>query len=375
MGAWRVNVPAEAGRTGLASAGRGPYVAAMARGSDSQRDLWAALAFAAVFALLFGHGAVLAREGLAAAAIEPPSRGFSLLLRGLGGLGINAQAVSGAIAAVAASISLVLVVALATGTEAIGEGGVLARRLPSLIPALLLAASPLFARGVLVDGDAMLFTALLLAGGHRAFVETHTPGRLPLSAVTIGLASAFDCAGLLVLLLVALQKVIFARKFRLPRAVYAFAFVWLGVGALVAAVAYWLTGFAPRVAPGTVSVGLWRSITAFMASVDGLALVPFVAVLCFAWKPKEVYFRLTLVAAVLIALVIMAGRLPEETLDRALAPAMPWAFLIAGEALRSVRAVLETAGFRARERRILGVIVVGSLTLAQLWPTVTRLSR
>ena len=58
-----------------------------------------------------------------------------------------------------------------------------------------------------------------------------------------------------------------------------------------------------------------------------------------------------------------------------LAPALPWAFLIAGESLRSARAVLETAGFRARERRILGVIVIGSLTLAQLWPTLTRLPR
>jgi hypothetical protein len=193
--------------------------------------------------------------------------------------------------------------------------------------------------------------------------------------VCFGLASAVECAGLLVLVLVALQKLAFARKFRLPRAVYGFAFVWLGVGALVAAVGFWLTGFVPRAAAGRVSVGFWRAITAFIASVDGLALVPFVAALCFAWKPKEVYFRLTLVAAVLIAVVIMAGRLSEESLERALAPAMPWAFLIAGEALRSARAGLETAGFRARERRILGVIVVGSLTLAQLWPTLTRLPR
>jgi hypothetical protein len=109
--------------------------------------------------------------------------------------------------------------------------------------------------------------------------------------------------------------------------------------------------------------------------VNGLALLPFVGVLCLAWKPKEVFFRLSLAAAVLVAIVIMAARVPEERLGFALAPALPWAFLIAGEGFRAAHAILETSGFRARERVILGAIVVGSLVIALLWPTRTGLVR
>jgi hypothetical protein len=338
----------------LPGSGAARTVRFMGRDGDTPRDLWAGLAFAAVFALLFAHGWVLAREPLL-----PVAGGFRSMA-----------------SAAAAALSLGLVVALGAGTEgteATGKGGVLSRLLPSLIPALLLAASPLFARGVFLGAEGMVFTALLLAGGYRAFVETHTPGRLPISAVCFGLAAALDRAGLLALVFVAVQKLVFARNFRLPRAVYGFAFVWLGVGLLAAAVAFWLAKSGPYAAAGMTAVGIGRAVAAFFAAIDGLALVPFVTALFLAWKPKEVYFRLTLAAAVLVALVVMAGRAPEESLGRALAPALPWAFLIAGEALRSARAVLETAGFRARERRILGVIVIGSLALAQLWPTLIGL--
>jgi hypothetical protein len=335
----------------------------------NRRDLRLRLALAGEVLLFLGHGALLAAQNPQPAATIAHGRVFGAVLASLADLGVSPSMAIPLFGAVAGSASILLVAAFAAGVDGL--------RMPALVPPLFLAASPVFAHAAFTNGESAVLTTLLLATGYRSFSETHTHGRLPISALCGGLAAAIGRAGALAFMALFLQKVAFARKFRLPRAVAVFAVVWLVLGLAVtgsvllalAATGHSSDVFAPPPPAGSVLASGVRTLGAFISAVNGLALLPFVLALVLAWKPKEIYFRLTLAAAALIAILIAAVRVPAAGLGPALAPALPWGFLIAGEALAHAETVLQSSGLRGRALAVLASSVIAALALAELVPT------
>lgn len=294
----------------------------------------------------------------------------------LGGTAGDVQSTGGAVAGAAAgAIALVSLTLLAAGIDGF--------RPAALVPALLAAASPAFAASLCAGSREPFAAACCLAGAYRAFMETHVPGRLPISALLFGAGAALAPGGIFIPIAVFVQKIAFARKFRLERANYIFAVIWLalalaawgaGRAALGAVTGGAVTGGAaptsgpPLAGPGRVLVRFWRE-------ADGLAVLPFLLVLLAGWKSKAVTFRLTLAGFVLAGSLAGAAFAPLSDLPRPLAPALAFAFLIVGEALARAGALLETAGLRGRGRTVLVAAVLCALALGQLWPTLVLLVR
>ena len=338
----------------------------------ARRRLWLRLALAGEVLLFLAHGAVLGVRAPWPSGSLASGRAFEVLLAGLARLGLGSETAVPFLGAVAGSACILLVARLAAGVDG--------PRPLALVPSLLLASSPAFAHAAFTGGEEVVFASLLLAAAYRAFTETHTAGRLPISALFGGLAGAFGRSGIWALLALFAQRLAFVRKFQLQPAVVVFALVWL---AMALGTAFGLTilqggaGHGPA-SGGTLRFALptgtpWtaglRAFRGLVDAVNGLALMPFVLGLVLAWKPKEVYFRLTLVVAVLIPLLVNAGLAPAVGFSRVLAPALPFAFLIAGDALATADQALEGGGLRGRTRAVLGWSFVAALALAELSPT------
>jgi hypothetical protein len=322
---------------------------------------------AALVVVLWGHGLFLAaRDPWPGVLVH--GRAWELLSSGLGSLGVAPAAASSLIGGVAGALVVLVLAVLAGGIDGL--------RPIALIAPLLTVLSPTFARGILIGGEWSLVAALLVAGGYRAFAETHTAGRLPISALLFGAAAGLGHGGLAVLILVCLQKLIFARKFRLGGQVYLFAGIWLVLGLITAGLVHLLVGSggggpvpdASLLAAGG-QAGIWRILSAFWREVDGLAILPFLLVLLFGWKPKAVFFRLTLVASILVGWMTVGSRAPASALPFLLVPALPFAFLIVGGALEAAGSTLEAVGLRGRARAGLVSLCVLALALGQLWPS------
>ncbi|HWN81483.1 MAG TPA: hypothetical protein VNM87_05275 [Candidatus Udaeobacter sp.] len=337
-----------------------------------RRQHWLRLALAAEVLLFLVHGAVLGVRAPWPDGSLASGNAFEAALAGLAKVGLGSRAAIPFLGAVAGSAAIILTAALAAGVEGL--------RPLALVPSLLPAASPVFAHAAFTGGEEVVFASLLLATAYRAFTETHTAGRLPVSALFGGLAGACGRGGVWTLVAFAAQRVAFVRKFQLPRAVAVFAGVWLILSlALTFVLMFLLAGaghgpasgatlrFAMRA--GGLGVGLWRVLGGLMQAVNGLALLPFVLALVLAWKPKEVYFRVTLAVAALIPLLLNAALAPAAGFGRVLAPALPFAFLIAGDALGTADLALESGGLRGRTRLFLGWTFIAALALAELAPT------
>jgi hypothetical protein len=277
--------------------------------------------------------------------------------------------------AAAGAIALVSLTLLAAGIDGF--------RPAALVPALLAAASPAFAASLFAGGREPLVAACCMAGAYRAFMETHVPGRLPFSALLFGAGAALGPGGIFIPIAVFIQKIAFSRRFRLERANYIFAVIWLALalaawGAGRAAIGAAI-GAAGGAVPGGAALaggppaGFGRVLVRFWREADGLAVLPFLLVLLAGWKSKAVTFRLTLAGLVLAGSLAGAAFAPLSTLPRSLAPALAFAFLMVAEALATAGALLETAGLRGRARTALVAAVLSALALGQLWPSLVLL--
>lgn len=304
---------------------------------------------AALVAVLWAHGLVLGAHGL----VPPPL------------LGPRLDTAAALLGGAAGAVVLVALAALAAGTEEPGPA--------VLIAPLLTALSPAFARSAAAGGTEVLLAALLIAGSARAFAETHASGRLPLSAALFGAAAGLGPVGAAALAAVFLQKLVFTRRFRLGAEVYRFAIIWLAIALAVWAGLRLLGVAGPRGAAGPAAggeaIGLVRLLAALWRETDGLAVFPFLLVLLLGWKPKGTFFVLTLAGLLLAAWLAASAGAPAAEVPRTLAPALPFAFLVVGEALRAAAAVFESSGLGGRGRAILGGLVVAALGLGQAWPT------
>jgi hypothetical protein len=269
-----------------------------------------------------------------------------------------------AIGAAGGVVALVSLTLLAAGIDGF--------RPAALVPALLAAASPACAASLFAGGREPLVAAFYLAGAQCAFMETHVAGRLPFSALLFGAGAALAPGGIIIPLVVFLQKLTFARRFRLEPANYIFAAIWLAL-----AVAAWGAGRAVVGAPpagGAPAAGLGRVLVRFWSEADGFAVLPFLLVLLVAWKSKAVTFRLTLAGFLAGGSLGGAALAPLTALPRSLAPALAFTFLIVAEALATAGTLLETGGLRGRARTALVAVVLSALALGQFWPSLVRMA-
>ena len=334
--------------------------------------LWLRLALAGEVLLFLLHGAVLGIRAPWPDGSLASGRAFEVGLDLLGRVGVTPTMAIPFLGAVAGSACILHLAGLASGVDGL--------RPLSLVPSLLLASSPVFAHAAFTGGEEVIFTSLLLATAYRAFAETHTSGQLPISALFGGLAGACGRSGLWTLLTFFAQRLAFARKFQLQPAVRLFALIWLAIAVLLAGGLILLLGGAGNGPASGITLrfalpagGPWtrglRALGGLSQAVNGLALLPFVLGLALAWKPKEIYFRLTLAVAALIPLLTNAAMAPAVGASRVLAPALPFAFLIAGDALATADLALAGGGLRGRTRAILGWTFIAALALAELAPT------
>jgi hypothetical protein len=96
-----------------------------------------------------------------------------------------------------------------------------------------------------------------------------------------------------------------------------------------------------------------------------------VVVLAAGWKSKAVFFRMSLAAFVLAGCLVAAATAHE--LPRSLVPALPFAFLVVGEALAAVLGLGEATGLRGRTRTVTATALAAAFALGQLWPTLAGL--
>jgi len=339
-------------------------------------NLMSKAGLAALVAILWGHGLYLARrDPWPPAAALAHGNLWEHLVSGLAVLGIAPEPATALLGGIAGALVLVSLAALAAGTTEL--------RPENLLAPLFTALTPTFARAAFTGGEEVLFAALILAGSYRAFAETHTSGRLPVSAVLFGGSAALGLGGLVALAAAFGQKIVFARRFRLGARVYGFAFIWLAIGLVTCGLLIKVSG---PWGPGPISgrpllletgepVGLPRLLAALWRESNGLAWFPWVLVLLLGWKPKALFFLLTQVGLLLGGWLLVAARAPVAGLSRVLAPAIPWVLLVVGEALSGVFPALESAGLRGRARRILIALVVAAFAAAQAWPTLATLVR
>jgi hypothetical protein len=322
--------------------------------------------------VLWSHGLIVA-----GASGDSHSRLWGRVIDGLQALGIGEARAGVLLGGAAGALVLVFQAALAGGVEGI--------RPAVLLAPLLTALSPTFARGVLGGGEEVFFACLLFAGSVRAFRETHRPGSFPLSALCFGASAALGWGGLVALAAAFAHRLLFARRFRLPAAVYRYAWIWLAVGlltfALFAVWVGWPAGGAvsgrPLADPTTASpsaAGIGLVLTRLWAEVDGLAALPYLLVLVMAWKPKDRFFVLTLSLILTAAWLPVAARAPAAAVGAALVPAIPLVMLVIGEGVRGAIPVLETAGLGPRPRAWIITLAVVALALGQVWPTIRLLA-
>lgn len=334
------------------------------------------LGLAALVAVVWGHGLFLAvaiPSGPSGPVPPAHSRLWENVIGGLGALGIGRDAASIMIGGAAAFVVLACQAGLARGVERLSP--------VVLLAPLFTALSPRFAEAAMASGEEVLFAALLLAGCYCGFAETHTAGRLPASAVLFGASAGLGLGGLLALAAAFLQRIIFARRFRLAAPVYGFAFIWLAIGLATFGLLRWMSGpWGPGpvsgqpFATGNEAAGLGFLVSRLWDEVNGLAVLPYVLVLVIRWKPKALFFLLTLVGLLLAAWLPVAARAPVAGVGRVLAPAIPLVMLVVAEGMRGIAPALETVGLGERARRALITVVVVALALAQAWPTLARLA-
>jgi hypothetical protein len=151
----------------------------------ARRRLWLRLALAGEVLLFLAHGAELGVRAPWPSGSLASGRAFEVLLAGLARLGLGSETAVPFLGAVAGSACILLVARLAAGVDG--------PRPLALVPSLLLASSPAFAHAAFTGGEEVVFASLLLAAAYRAFTETHTAGRLPISALFGGLAASGRC--------------------------------------------------------------------------------------------------------------------------------------------------------------------------------------
>jgi hypothetical protein len=340
---------------------------------EVKRDMIPKAGLTALVLILWGHGLFLAGRDPWASAVPAHGRLWERVVGGLAELGIGADLATQLLGGAAGAVALVSLAALAAGTEGL--------RIGVLLAPFLTALSPTFAGAALGSGEEVLFAALLLAGSYRAFAETHTSGRLPVSAVLFGGSAALGLGGLIALAAAFAQKIVFARRFRLARNVYLFAAIWLVVGLatsglLLIVIDGWGVGPVsgkPILEDGE-RLGLPRLLAALWRETYGLAWLPYVLVLVLGWKPKALFFLLVQIGLLLAGWLMVAAQAPVAGLRGVLAPAIPLVFLVVGEALRGFSPALEAIGLRGRPRVLLIALVITALGAGQVWPTLVQIA-
>jgi hypothetical protein len=337
-----------------------------------ESDRKAKAGLAALVAILWAHGLFLAwRRPWLEEAAPAHGRLWEHLVGGLGVVGLAPPLAANLLGGIAGALVLISLAALAAGAAGL--------RLGALLAPFFTALSPTFARAVFTGGEETLFAALILAGSYRTFAETHISGRFPLSALLFGGSAALGWGGLVALIAVFGQKIVFARRFRLGGPVIGFAFVWIAIGLATWGLLMLLSGpwgsgpvsARPLVADGG-PMGILRPLAVLWRETNGLAWLPFVLMLLLGWKSKALFFVLTQAGFLLAGWLLVAARAPIDGLPRMLVPAIPLVLLVVGEALRGVYPALETSGLRGRARQILIAVVVAAFAGALAWPTLTR---